>query len=52
MAVGGYTIACLGMHGRAAQKTRVQSPQEQDTMQHTSGQKLVLRRVTIRTTLV
>ena len=52
MAVGDYTIACLGMHGKAARKTRVRSPQEPDTTQHTPGQKLVLRRVTIRTKLV
>ena len=52
MAVGDYTIACLGMHGKAARKTRVRSSQEPDTTQHTPGQKLVLQRVTIRTKLV
>ena len=41
MAVGDYTIACLGMHGKAARKTRVRTPQEPDTTQHTSGQKFV-----------
>ena len=41
MAVGDYVIACLGMHGKATRKTQVRSPQEPDTMQHTSGQKLV-----------
>ena len=41
MAVGDYVIACPGMHGKAARKTRVRSPQEPDTTQHTSGQKLV-----------
>ena len=41
MAVGNYVIACPGMRERAAQKTWVQSPQESDTMQHISGQKLV-----------
>ena len=36
-----YTIACLAMHGKAARKTQVRSPQEPDITQHTSGQKLV-----------
>ena len=52
MAVGDYVIACVGIHGKAARKTRVRGPQEPDTTQHTSGQKLVLQRVTIQTTLV
>ena len=52
MAVGDYAIACPGMHGKAARKIWAQSLQEPDTTKHTSGQKLVLRRVTIQTTLV
>ena len=52
MAVGDFTIACFRMHGRAARKTLVRNPQEPDTTQHTSGQILVSRRVTVRTTLV
>ena len=41
MAVSDYPIACLGMHGKAARRTRDQSPLELHTTQHTSGQKLV-----------
>ena len=41
MAGGDYAIACLGMHGKAARKTRIRSLQEPDTTQHTSGKKLV-----------
>ena len=45
MAVGDYPIACLAMHGKAARKTQVRSPQEPDTTQHTSGQKLVFTKI-------
>ena len=41
MAVGDYAIACPSMHGKAARKTRVRNPQEPDTTQYTSVQKLV-----------
>ena len=41
MAVGDNAIACPGMHGKAARKTRARSPQEPDKTQHTSGRKLV-----------
>ena len=41
MAVGEYAIACPGMHKKVTRKTRVRTPQESDTTQHTSGQKLV-----------
>ena len=40
MAGGDYAIACLGMHGKAARKTRIRSLQEPDTTQHTSGEKV------------
>ena len=41
MVVDDDAIASPGIHGKAARKTRVRSPQEPDTTQHTSGQKLV-----------
>ena len=39
IAVGDYVIACPGMQGRAARKTRVRRPQEPDMTQRTFGQK-------------
>ena len=44
MEVGDYVIACPGMHGKAIRKTSVRNPQEPDTTQHTSGQKLAFKK--------